>query len=265
MASYDLFLFEGHGEGDPGACSNGRQEHTEAKRLNDKVIEYLKSTGLNIHRNNGKNNFNNCLLVGNTYKYKFGFTTHLNSASATATGIEALVQSKESYLSVEQNIINRIAATTGLANRGMKSKDYVSDRVEARVNGKVGSYATDWYKELRDARAQGICLSILEICFISNSNDMKLFDKYFNDIAFIIADEIAKYCGKSISKTPVNTTPPQNAPQGSTGASNSTGTSIYRVIADGSQVGAYGVIDNAIAEIKKQLLKGAKIVEINKK
>lgn len=263
MANYDIFIFEGHGEGDCGAVGNGRQEHTEAKRFNDKVCEYLKPTGLSIHRSNGKNNFKNCQLVGNTYRYKFGFTTHLNaSASSAATGSEILVQSQEKYIELEQSILKRICSLTGLANRGLKSKDYNTDNTVQRKPGSTANFSKDWYKELRDARNQGICLSILELCFITNINDMKLFDKYFNDIAFIVADEIAKYCDKSISK-------PSSSPTSSNTSSDvkpptEASDALYRVFVDGNKVGSYGKIENILNQVKVAVDKKAKNIRIEK-
>lgn len=232
LANYDVFLFDGHGDGDSGAVGNGRQEHNEAKRLNNKIYEYLKPTGLRIHR--GVNNYQNNLLAGNTYNYKFGFSTHLNSAGAGATGIEMIVQPEEKYLNVEEAILKKISALTGLQNRGMKSRDYNTGAFIKRTNGtSIGN--KDYYKETRDARNRGLCLSIIETCFISNPSDMAKFDKYFNDIAFIIADEIAKYCGKTINKP----TPPQDN-------SSSKVDTYFRVI-----VGSYKDRQNAEAQQAK--------------
>lgn len=233
MAQFDLFLFDGHGDGDCGAVSNGKQEHTEAKKFNDKVCEYLKPTGLKIHR--GVNNYKNNLLAGNTYTYKFGFSTHLNSASNTiAGGIEILAQGKEKYLEVEEAILKRIVNKTGLTNRGIKSRCYDTEKWYGRSNGTAVNI-TDYFKELRDARTRGLSLSILELAFISNKDDMAKWDKYIDDMALIVADEIAKYCGKSI-----------NTQQTTTKVPTASSDVFYRVIA-----GSYKDISNATNQQKK--------------
>lgn len=258
MANYDIFIFDGHGEGDCGAVGNGKQEHTEAKRFNDKVCEYLKPTGLSIHRSNGKNNYKNCLLAGNTYRYKFGITTHLNSSTnTTATGIEALVPAKEKSFNLETNILSRVSKEIGLQNRGIKSRDYNTNTWYKRSNGQALNFK-DWFKEIREAWNNGISLTILELAFISNASDMKLFDSKFDAFAFIVAEEIARACDKTITK-------PSTSSSTSTGTNTGTSTKgLHRVKADGKQIGSYGVQENVLNAVKKAMNDGASNIIIEK-
>lgn len=249
MANWDIFIFDAHGEGDSGAVGNGKEEYKESIRLNNLICEYLKPTGLKIHRNNGKNNYKNCQITGNTYNYKFGFTNHLNSsADSSATGTEILVQASEKYIEMEENILYRICRETGLSNRGLKSRNYDTEKFELRNPNSTASFSKDWYKELREARNQGICLSIIECCFLSNPNDVKIWDKHINTIAFIIADEIAKYCGKSISNG-VQSSPTINSSPNTQNASKG----LLRVKKDNASIGAFANSDNVLNAVKNAL------------
>ena len=75
--------------------------------------------------------------------------------------------SKEKYLSVEQEIIGNVSRETGLANRGLKSRNYDTDNFYFRENG-VAQTFTDWYKVIREAWDLGISLSIIH-CFLNVS------------------------------------------------------------------------------------------------
>ena len=93
---YDLYFFSGHGDGDCGATGQGTTEEIIAKRLTSKIVKILSEHGLNVHTNGNKNNYKENLLNGNSYKFKFGYTLHLNSSSAaTAKGIEIIVPAKD--------------------------------------------------------------------------------------------------------------------------------------------------------------------------
>ena len=204
MANYDCFVFAGHGDGDSGAVGNGYKEHEQALILTNKVAKLLTDSGLKVQT--GYNNYNKKLTSGNTYKYKFGYSIHLNAATAAANGCEVYVPCGEKYLNVESNILDELAKL-GFTNRGIKSRDYNTGNYINRTNGKAVS-GTDYYKEIRDAWNNKVSLSLLEVCFISNANDMKLFTSKIDDIAYIIAKEIGKACGVTVTKpvaTPATT------------------------------------------------------------
>lgn len=198
MANYDLFIFAGHGEGDCGAVGNGYQEHERCVALAKKVVSILQSKGLKVHY--GIQNYNNNLTKGNTYSKKFGFSFHLNSStSKSAKGIEIIVPLTDKNLSMETEIINEMAKL-GFTNRGLKSRDYNTEAWSNRTNGKALS-GTDYYGEIRNAKSNGVSLSIIESCFISNADDIKRFNSNIDKIATIYANAILKYCGVSTSST----------------------------------------------------------------
>ena len=194
---YDMFLFFGHGEGDSGATGNGYNEVDLTKELAINIYNLLVGKGVKVFTNinNGYNNYNRNLTSGQNFTYKMGCTIHFNSASGNGNGVEIIVPCKEKYLDVETNILNEFSKI-GFTNRGLKSRDYSSEKWLSRTNGTIVNY-TNYYKEIREAWDNGNSLSIIETCFISNTNDIKLYQANKIKIAKIIANSYLKEMNKS--------------------------------------------------------------------
>ena len=238
MPNYDIFLLRGHGNGDPGACANGYTEENLAQVIVDRVVELLKGKGLKVFTNSKtQNNYvTNCLL-GHTFNYKFGYTIHLNSASSSASGTEIFVPINEQYVSTETKMCKEIANILGISARGVKSRDYNSEATHLRLE-KDGSKGTDYYKEIRQSWQNGLSHSIIELCFISNINDVKQLLNKKEQVCRIIANNILTYLEKSTYTMEVQ----ENKVDKADGT-------IYYV-----QVGAFKDKANAI-ELQKKLIK----------
>lgn len=237
---YDIFIFRAHGNGDCGAVGNGYTEQQVAQILVDLVVKKLRSRGVNVHTNTpNQNNYQNCCL--SQYKYKFGYSIHLNSASASASGIEAYVPLNEKYLKLEEDILKQVSNKLNIPNRGVKSRNYNTEQISFRQNGAVSS-GTDYYKEIREAWSRGISLTILEVGFI-NSNDVHKIIQYQEEITTIIANVILK----ELDKEPLI----NNATSSST---TNTGTQKgikYQVVA-----GSFNSKENAQKQVEKLKAKG---------
>ena len=197
MSNYDIFILRGHGNGDSGACANGYTEENLAQVIVDRVVELLKGKDVKVFTNSKtQNNYVANCLTGHTFKYKFGYTIHLNSASGTATGAEIFVPINEQYVNTESKMCKEIANTLGIPVRGVKSKDYNSEATHLRLE-KDGSKGTDYYKEIRQSWQNGLSHSIIELCFISNSNDIKRLLNNKEKVCRIIANNILIYLEKS--------------------------------------------------------------------
>ncbi|WP_322388434.1 SPOR domain-containing protein, partial [Clostridium perfringens] len=94
----------------------------------------------------------------------------------------------------------------------------------------VALSGTDYYKENRQSWSKGISLTILEVGFI-DTNDINIILKNVEEIGFIIAQELAKLCDKTVTR-PVDPAP-------STGVK-------YRVVC-----GTFANKDNAIEQQEK--------------
>ena len=196
--NYDMFLFYGHGEGDCGACANGYKEVDLAKDLTKRVYDLLINKGVKVLTNleNGYNNYNRNLTSGHNIKYKMGCSIHFNSASETAVGSEIIIPCKETFYSIENEILNGLQSL-GFTNRGIKSRDYDTEKwINRKGNDKY--YCTDYYKEIRNAYSNGNSLSIIEVCFISNLEDIKRYNQNKDKIAKIIANAYLREMDKSL-------------------------------------------------------------------
>ena len=186
--NYDLFLFSGHGEGDIGACANGYKEKELSEKVVKRVITLLQPYNINIHTNGELNNYKRNLTKGNKYNMVEGLSIHFNASNGKGCGCEIWVPCRLSNFSMQENIVRNLECD-GYINRGVKSRDYDSELTYQRKNGDV-IYCTDYYKEIREAYENGYYLSILEICFIDNINDMKLFNEKFENICQSISSGI---------------------------------------------------------------------------
>lgn len=201
--NFDLALFYGHGEGDNGCVGNGHTEVELVKPLTEKIYNNLVKKGLNVQTNlyNGLNNFKSNLTKDNTYKYKFAISNHINS-TVGGYGCEALVPLNEKHFKMETEILKGLESL-GLKNRGIKSKDYYTEKFSIREDG-VKSTGLDWMGEIRNGWGEGCSLSILEYCFINDLNDLNIYRNNIDKIATIVTNAILKMCGiPSIEDIPI--------------------------------------------------------------
>lgn len=110
---------------------------------------------------------------------------HLNAAAndskgnGKTTGVEVLVHTGETGITVEQAICRRIAAL-GFTSRGVKR------RGDLLVMNTV--------------HRKGISHALIETCFVDDADDMKLYKAKFYAIAHAIADGVAEGFGKTVQK-----------------------------------------------------------------
>ena len=213
-----ICLDAGHGGSDPGAVNGSRKEKDDALKLTLRVGEILKANGHSIYytrTNDIFENVNQKAREANNYGADFFASFHRNSASASASGYETLVYSNSGKAKVCADAANSAMAQLGFKNRGTKIRTDL-----AVLNG---------------TKMEAV---LFEVGFISNSNDNKLFDSKFEEIAKGLASAIAKAVGTNINSVP-NSKPSSgssNASKPSSGSSSSKKPTItfkYRVKASG--------------------------------
>lgn len=228
------WLFDpGHGGIDSGATYNGRNEKDDVLKLAKRVKEIMESNGEKISLTRtidktlslaGRTNIEN---AGN-YDYFVSF--HRNAFEPEeAKGIE----------------------TYSLATTG-KGRE-LSEKVQAELV----SYFVDRkcktanFYVLRNTKCPAI---LIEVGFVDNTEDNKIFDANFEAIAKSIAKGCLKQVGKTISEnTPAPVPPVDNS-------------AVYRVFVDNVQQGtAYAVVDNILSLAKEGIEKKASKIEIVKK
>lgn len=196
MAIYDVCLNIGHGTKsngvyDPGAVCGNYQEHLIAKDICNNAAAKIKNKGINLHL--GEQNYSNNILAGNTYKYKYAISVHLNAGGGTRAEIYCPCRDKN--LDIEFYIMSELTKI-GLKNGGVKSRDYNSEQTFIRTNGIALGY-TDYYGEINKAYSQGVSLDILEVGFI-DSSDRDIILKNIDKIGTIIANAFCMACDKQV-------------------------------------------------------------------
>ena len=221
-----ILLIAGHGAVDPGACSSYGIEADEARSVVNGLVNQFKNYDVSVdvyptNRNAYSDVCNGCVAVG-FGNYDYVFEVHFNSASGNAYGTEIWVTPDESGTSIEQDIVNRVAKC-GFTNRGVKS---------------------EYFAVITAAKNCGTSSALMEVCFISNKNDMTTFRANYSQICRGIVDAIAE--GFEIGKSSSYKASSESKVQPSA-PSNPTNTGVaYRVkTSAGKQLGAYNNLDNA--------------------
>ena len=223
-----ILLIAGHGAGDPGACSSYGIEADETRNVVSRMYDEFKNYNVSVdvyptNRNAYSDVCNGSvqLSFGN---YDYVFEVHFNSASGNAYGTEIWVTPDESGTSVEQEIVNKVAAC-GLTNRGVKS---------------------EYFAVITRAKNAGASSALMEVCFVSNKSDMDTYRNKFTQICRAMVDAIAS--GFEIDKasgykegTSDSTPAPSPTPAQSVAKEVA-----YRVkTVTGKQLGAFNILENA--------------------
>ena len=227
-----ILLISGHGAGDPGAIGTCNGKTYREADLTREVVTALAAKLKNCasvtvydQNRNAYTDYQNGSLSSRAHfeNHDFVLEVHFNAFKADSgdgknKGVEIYAKSGSN---IEGNIVQNIAAL-GFTNRGVKS------------NG---------FAVINTARSRGARAALLEVCFIDDADDMKLFLAKKNQII----DAIVKGFGFAVSgETPkVQTTPDKTEKP----ATTETG-ALYRV-----QVGAFSLKKNATQ--KRDALKAA--------
>lgn len=176
-----IFISAGHHNADPGAVSNGRKEAVETKRIRDDVRTHLVK---NKYRSVVDKDSETNLQYWGRIKPGSGsviLDIHFNAGPATATGVEVFVNKADfanknslSYKMADE-LSKVISSVLGIKNRGVKSEQVSQHKKLGILN-----------------RGAGIS-NLVEICFITNKEDMLAYDKNFSKMNEEIAKVLMKY------------------------------------------------------------------------
>ena len=168
-----ILLISGHGANDPGAIGCGYKEAEltrEFTKLLKKQLE--KYCDVDIY-DTTKNAYRELMMGRFTInKYDYVLECHFNAFNdASANGSEIFVTTLEKAVTVEKGIMK-------------KMKKYFKLRGDEGV--KRCNYAV-----IKNIKNHGISSALLEICFITNKNDMKMYQMAKESIALDVAVAIA--------------------------------------------------------------------------
>ena len=165
-----ILLIAGHGSGDCGAVGNGYQEADLTRELVQLIAKSLEAYEVDVdvydmNRNAFKDAQNGTLKLGS---YDYLLEVHFNAFSdPKAHGTEIFVTNAETGIKVEQSIMNNLRRYFVLRDSdGVKRSDFLV---------------------IATAKNKGISSALLETCFITNKNDMIVYNASKKDIAEDIA------------------------------------------------------------------------------
>ena len=172
----NILLIAGHGAGDVGAVGNGYKEAD----LTREVVTLLKpmlDNYANVTIADTSRNWYSYISKGGQFNFKpynYVLEVHFNAGvndtngNGTTTGTEIYITTSEKTHGVETVIVKGIS-DIGFRNRGVKRKNFtVINRV----------------------KNQGVSSALLEVCFIDDKDDVKLYQSRKTDIVKAIATGI---------------------------------------------------------------------------
>lgn len=157
-----IFVIAGHGAGDPGAVGNG---YNEAERVRF-LAQRIKALGGDsvtlgdLNRNYYADNGISSLNIPKDWEI---LELHLDSASATAKGGHVIIRSGIAADKYDQALAKNISAIfPGRSNIIVQRSNLANPN---------------------RAYTKGYSYRLLEVCFITNANDMKIFNSETDRIA----------------------------------------------------------------------------------
>ncbi len=174
-----ILLIAGHGQGDSGACNGNFREADLAREvvnaLAKKLSQIMDVTVFPLEKN-----MFTCLSSGqyNFKPYDYVLEIHFNAAAkdtigdGKTTGVEMLIHTSEAGMSVEEKIVKRLAAL-GFTNRGVKRRQNLKNMNVCK-------------------RDQGVSYGLLELCFIDDADDMRLYQAKKEEIISAVCKGLAE-------------------------------------------------------------------------
>lgn len=175
-----IFLSAGHHRKDPGAVNakTKRQENLETIKLRDAVecrINKIRPD-IKIIKDRDEETLSQYLSRIKPGNASVVCEIHFDSFNATSTGSTTIIPDNfdNNDKTFAEELVHEVAKAIGIRNRGVIT-EAKSARGKLALMRKPGT----------------VCL--LEVCFISNENDMLLYDANFDKVVDAIARVLIKY------------------------------------------------------------------------
>jgi N-acetylmuramoyl-L-alanine amidase len=159
-----IFISAGHNLQDPGASGNGLVEAVEARKVRDKIISFI-SAGYTIVSDQDDWTLAKTMENFATGEGSACLDIHFNAGPVAATGVEVIHPEKASVDEIHfaKALSKRLSDIMKIKDRGSKSETETA-------RGRLGMM-----------RENGINL-LVEICFISNPNDVAAYKAHFDEL-----------------------------------------------------------------------------------
>lgn len=190
--SKKIYIDAGHGGVQPGAVNGNRKESDDTLRLALKLQEILMEQDCEVRLSRTKDvdiSIPDRCRDANNWGADYFISLHRNAAAkASATGNEIWIFSKATELTEKKAkiILDAVCKVDGLANRGVKR-------------------GAPSYRDYGINRDTNMHSALLELGFISNPNDNKVYDAKLDEIALSLAKTLLSVVGgKYVLKGDVN-------------------------------------------------------------
>lgn len=173
-----IIIFDyGHGGKDSGATLGNRYEKDDNLKLGKDVKKVLERHGIQVDETRKGDEtvpLNQRSVIANRKNYDFFISFHRNAFNGKAFGVETFtyILKKPKAVELATNINNGMVKV-GFHNRGVKNANFAV---------------------LRQTKADAV---LLEVGFIDNVNDNKIYDSKYNMLVLEIAKGILKTLGIS--------------------------------------------------------------------
>lgn len=172
----NILLIAGHGQGDVGAVGNGYKE-ADLTREVCTLLKPMLDNYANVTIADTSRNWYNYIRNGGQFNFKpydYVLEIHFNAGvsdtngNGKTTGTEIYITTSEKTHGVETEIVKGIS-NIGFRNRDVKRKNF------AVIN---------------NIKKQGVSSALLEVCFIDDKDDIKLYQSRKTDVVKAIATGI---------------------------------------------------------------------------
>lgn len=180
-----IYLDPGHGGKDPGAVFRGRYEADDTLRLCLAIAEILKGSRLvkvYLARDYNKTvDLNARIKEANRLKCDYYLAVHRNQGPSSASGVETWIHSSpsERVQRFGKMINNAVVNSMKFKNRGVKR----------------GTPSAKTYKDFGVNSKTTMPSALVEVGFITSTNDNILFDRHLNDCAVALAKALCEIVG----------------------------------------------------------------------
>jgi N-acetylmuramoyl-L-alanine amidase len=172
-----IYLISGHspdrskGNYDPGAVANGYTEAELTRELRDLISAELTPRKVRHSIDHDADSLSQVLAKINSNESDVILDLHFNAASPQATGVEVIVPERHTELEWKsaEACSKSLATIMGIRSRGAKDETKTAR------------------KRLAVMRENGTNL-LVEVCFITNINDMKAYQSKKKEVAKYLAD-----------------------------------------------------------------------------
>ena len=177
-----ILLIAGHGDGDCGAVGCGYREADLTREVVALLLNQLRGYADVTIADTTKNMYE--YLKTHTFDFKpydYVLEIHFNACvkdtkgDGKTTGTEIYVTEAEKAVTVEEKILKGIS-DIGFKNRGIEPKDFTV---------------------ISKAKRQGVSSALLEVCFIDDADDMRLYQTKKSAVIKAIASGIIEGFGLS--------------------------------------------------------------------